>query len=86
MVNNSTNINKTNNYITTLIIVHKKKMTYWVGNQSHGLGQAQQCGRLNRLMGSKPSSFDNWISSDISDINKQYSLPLKKTTHTKKSI
>jgi hypothetical protein len=25
MVNNSTNINKINNYITTLIIVHKKK-------------------------------------------------------------
>ena len=37
MVNNSTNINKTNNHWT------KKTMAYDIGNPGPGLGQAQKC-------------------------------------------
>jgi hypothetical protein len=38
MVNNSININKTNNHISPHIIEHKNKiMTYGIGNQGPGL-------------------------------------------------
>ena len=48
IVNNSTNINKTNNPFSPQIIEHKKKsMTYDDGNTTPGLGQAQKCGRDN---------------------------------------
>jgi len=43
MVNNSTNINNTNNHL----IEHKEKTTtYIVENPGPGLGQAQKCGRV----------------------------------------
>jgi len=42
MVNNSTNINETNNRLKQLN--NKKKKTYGVGNPERGLGQAQICG------------------------------------------
>ena len=45
MVNNSTNINKTINYLSPQLIEHEKKD---VGNPGPGycLGQAQKCGRF----------------------------------------
>ena len=39
MVNNSTNINKTINYLYT----KKKSTTYDIGNPDLGFGQAQKC-------------------------------------------
>ena len=45
MVNNSTNIHKTNKYLLLyLLIVHKKNMTYDAGNLGPVLGEAQKCG------------------------------------------
>ena len=52
MVNNSANINKTNNHISLQPIAHKKKtMTYDVVNPGPGLGQAQKCGRVKLVDG-----------------------------------
>jgi hypothetical protein len=52
MVNNSNNINKTNNHLSTQNIEHKKKtITYGIGNSGPGLGQAQQCGRVKPING-----------------------------------
>jgi hypothetical protein len=43
MVNNSTNVNKTNNHLSLQITKHKKKTrTYDIGNPDPGLGQAQK--------------------------------------------
>ena len=43
MVNNSNNINKTNNHLSIQIIEHKKNtMTYGIGNIGPGLGQVQK--------------------------------------------
>ena len=42
MVNNSTNINKTNNNLSPQLIQHKKTMTYDVRNPGKGLEQAQK--------------------------------------------
>jgi hypothetical protein len=44
MVNNSTNINKTNSHLSPQITEPKKKTTtYDVGYQGPGLGQAKKC-------------------------------------------
>jgi hypothetical protein len=52
MVNNSNNINKTNNHLSTQNIEHKKKpITYGIGNSGPGLEQAQQCGRVKPING-----------------------------------
>jgi hypothetical protein len=52
MVNNFTNINKTNNHLSPQSIEHKKKtMIYDVGNPGPSLGQAQQCGGVKPLIG-----------------------------------
>lgn len=45
---------------------------YDVGNPDHGLGQVQQTGRLNKLMGSKLSSLHNWISNGNIYMHKRY--------------
>jgi hypothetical protein len=37
----------------------KKTMTYDIGNPGPGLGQAQRCGGLSRLLGYQPSPVDN---------------------------
>ena len=37
MVNNSTNINKTNNHLLPQVIEHQKNPTYSIGNLCHGL-------------------------------------------------
>jgi len=49
MVNNSTNSNKTNNQLSSSLTKYKKTMTYDVGNQGPGLGQAQKCGRVKQV-------------------------------------
>jgi hypothetical protein len=48
MVNNSTNINKTNNHLSLQInmLNIKKTMTYDVGNPGPGLELAQKCGEV----------------------------------------
>jgi len=44
MVNNSTNINKTNHHPSSSLTKYKKTTTYDIGNQDPGLGQTQKCG------------------------------------------
>ena len=46
MVNNSTNINKLNNHLSTGFIEHKT-MTIDIGHPVSGLGQAQKMAGLN---------------------------------------
>jgi hypothetical protein len=49
IINNSTNISKTNNHRSPLLTEHTKKwgtMTYDVENPGPGLGQTQTCGRV----------------------------------------
>ena len=49
MVNNSTNINQTNDHLSPQFIEHKKKATvYNIGNPGHGMEQAQDVTGLNR--------------------------------------
>ena len=45
MVNNYTNINKTNDYLSPQITENNKTTTCDVGNQGPGLGQAQEMWR-----------------------------------------
>ena len=53
MINNFTNINKTNNHVSCLITEYNKEtFRYDVWNTGHGLRQVQNCG------GVKPF---NWI-------------------------
>jgi len=51
MVNNSTNINKTNNYLSPQFIEHlkKKTTTYDIGNPSPGLEQTQNVKPINEI-------------------------------------
>ena len=44
MVNNATNINKTNNLFTSQTNEHKKTLTYCVGNPGPDLGHAHKYG------------------------------------------
>jgi hypothetical protein len=48
MVNNSSNINKTNNHLSPQIINPKKTTTYEVGNPGPFLGQTQKYLDLRR--------------------------------------
>ena len=50
IVNNSNNINKTNNQLSSER-TNKKTMTYDVGNPGTGLGQVQKCGRIKLVNG-----------------------------------
>jgi hypothetical protein len=43
MVNNFTNINKTNNHLSPQLTEHKKETTYDVGNSGLCLGQTKKC-------------------------------------------
>jgi len=58
MVNNSTNISKINNHISTQIIEHKK-MTYGAGNTFLGLEQAQNCSQIKPINGSASGANQN---------------------------
>ena len=68
MVNNSVNINKTNNHEA---IEYKKNRTQGFGNPGHDLGQAHKCGWVTLVNGIQPPPYDNWISNDNTCINKQ---------------
>jgi ATP/ADP translocase len=55
IVNHSININITNNHLSPKFIEHKKKtMTYGIGNQGSGLGQAQIYDRVKPVNGIPP--------------------------------
>ena len=43
MVNNSTNINKINNYLSPQMIEHLKTTTYDEGNLGPGLDMTEEC-------------------------------------------
>jgi hypothetical protein len=71
MVNNSTNINKTNNYLLLQTIFQQKTAAYGVENPGSDLGQASNVEGLNRLMIYQFSLLDNWISNRNTDANKR---------------
>jgi hypothetical protein len=72
MVINSTNINKQAPLFSTKLIEHKKKnTTYAVGIPGPGWDRHKHVAGLNRLMGSKPSPLDNWISNSNAYIKKR---------------
>ena len=50
--NNYTNINKTNNHLSSQVIEHNKHIiTRGIGNTDPGLGQSQKCGRIKSVNG-----------------------------------
>jgi hypothetical protein len=51
MVNNSTNINKTNNNLSLKSSSIKKIITYGVGNPCPCFGQSHRCGRVMPVNG-----------------------------------
>ena len=51
MVNNSTNINKTNNHLSYQIIQYKQTIAYYVGDSGHDLGQAEKSGGVKPVNG-----------------------------------
>ena len=54
IVNNSANINKTNNHLSTQLVDHKKKTTtYDMENQVLTWDRHKDVAGLNRLMGSQ---------------------------------
>jgi len=71
MVNNSTNINKTNNHLSPQLIENiKKDQDIWHWKSSSGLGQAQKCGRVYLVNGSQPSHLDMHPLLNIKKIKK----------------
>ena len=66
MVNNSTNINKTNNHLSLQLIENKKQdQDKWHWKSGSGLGHAQTCGRVYPVNGSQPSRLDMHPLLDI---------------------
>jgi hypothetical protein len=55
MVNNSTNINKANNYLSPQTIAYKKRdIDIRIRNTGPGWGQTEQCVGFNRFIGFQP--------------------------------
>ena len=75
MVNNSTNINKTNNHLSlsALTQTNPQHMTLACDRYNN-----VTC--LNRLMGSQPTIHDNWISNENTNINKRSPTAMHKQT------
>jgi hypothetical protein len=78
MVDNSMNINKMNNHLSTQLIEHKKKKTTTRADGQVVLeiqvltwDRHKNVRRLNWLIGSQPFPLDNWISNDNTYINKR---------------
>jgi len=71
MVNNSTNINQMNNYISLQLTEHKKKTTTYitVEIQVQAWDRHKSLAVLNQLKESELSPRDNWISNDNTYIN-----------------
>jgi hypothetical protein len=65
MVNNSTNINKTNNHLSLSHLAQKPHNMTLACDRYHNVA----C--LNRLMGSQPTNHDNWIPNENTNINKR---------------
>ena len=70
MVNNSTNINKTDNHLSHLTIEHKTTTTYDVGDLGLSWDRHINVTGLNLFMGFQ-LSLDNWNFNVYTDINKQ---------------
>ena len=70
MVNNSTNINKTDNHLSHLTIEHKTITTYDVGDLGLAWDRHINVTGLNLFMGFQ-LSLDNWNFNVYTDINKQ---------------
>jgi hypothetical protein len=51
VVNNTININNTNNHLYLKSLNTQKNTTYGVGNPGPGLGQTQKCGRVKSVNG-----------------------------------
>ena len=83
MVNNFTRYqqNKQSPHTFTHYSQNKETTTYDVGNPCLGFGQVKNVVGLNRLLGSQPSSFDNWISNSEWWKTCTDSLPIKKITY-----
>ena len=81
MVNNSININKTNNHLKPLN-TKKKTTTYSIGNPGPGLGQAQKCGGVKQIMSAKYRYLRRNQFNGHSEYKKQYKY-IKKTNNTK---
>ena len=69
MVNNSTNINKANNNLSSQIIeIKKRPTTYDVRNLVPDFGQAQECDRVKKAKGIPP------LVNCISNSNDKYTI------------
>jgi hypothetical protein len=75
-VNNSTNINKTNNHLSPQLTEHKKTMTYGIGNLGPGLWQTQNLATCNRFI----YNFQEY-PRDESDDNPLQALGLEMVHH-----
>ena len=73
MVNNSTNINKTNYHLSLSVLTQKKTTQH----KTLVCDRYSNVAGPNRLMGSQPTNHDNWISNENTNINKR-----KKTNST----
>ena len=91
MMNNSTKINKTNNYLSYQTNEHKKyhkleqkAMKY----QVLAWDRHNNVAWLNQLIWSKSFPSDNWISNENTDINNQYKtcFPLKLSVDSKPDL
>ena len=72
MVNNSTNVNKTNNKLSPQTIEQTKKTTtFGVGNPGPGLRQAQKYDMDKPVNCITTLHFDTWILNGKTDINKR---------------
>jgi hypothetical protein len=60
MANNSTDINKTNNYLSHQLVEQMKNEAYDVRNRGHGFGQVHKYGGLSRVMRFQ-SPLDDYI-------------------------
>ena len=72
MVNNSTYINKANNYLSSQLIEHKKDHDIQCWKLGTSLEQGQKSGGIKPINGMTtppPLFLDNWISNSNTDIN-----------------
>ena len=83
MVNNYTNINKSNNHLSPQLIQHKKQHDRWRCEFMSWVGTGTNMWEGKLLMGPQPSTLGIWIPISNTIINKwdtdfKNSIPLKK--------
>jgi hypothetical protein len=72
MVNNTTNINKTNNHLLPQIIKDNKRPGHMaLKDLVQTLDRLKNVSELNLFMDSNTPPIHNWISKGNTDINKQ---------------